>query len=46
MSTASDLMEIKETAIKEKIPSAQAMLDGFDHTPRLAKPKNIEKVAS
>ena len=46
MSTASDLMEIKETAIKEKIPAAQAMLDGFDHTPRLAKPKNIEKVAS
>ncbi len=46
MSNASDLMEIKETAIREKVPAAQSMLDGFDHTPRLAKPKDIEKVAS
>jgi len=46
MSNASDLMEIKETSIKEKTPAAQAMLDGFDHTPRLAKAKSIEKVAS
>jgi len=46
MSNASDLMEIKETAIREKVPAAQSMLDGFDHTPRLAKAKTIEKVAS
>ncbi|MEP4050614.1 MAG: ATP-binding protein [Litorimonas sp.] len=44
MSNASDLMEIKETAIREKVPAAQSMLDGFDHTPRLAKPKDIEAV--
>ena len=41
MSNPSDLMEIKETAIGEKIPAAQALIDGFDHTPRLAKPKDI-----
>jgi energy-coupling factor transporter ATP-binding protein EcfA2 len=46
MSNASDLMEIKETAIREKVPAAQAMLDGFDHTPRLAKPKDVEAVAA
>jgi len=46
MSNASDLMEIKETAIREKVPAAQSMLDGFDHTPRLAKAKDIETVAS
>ena len=42
MSNPSDLMEIKETAIGEKIPAAQALIDGFDHTPRLAKPKDIQ----
>ena len=42
MSNLSDLMEIKETAIGEKIPAAQALIDGFDHTPRLAKPKDIQ----
>ena len=46
MSNASDLMEIKESAIREKVAAAQSMLDGFDHTPRLAKPKDIETVAS
>jgi hypothetical protein len=39
-------MEIKETAIREKIPAAQSLLDGFDHTPRLAKPKDMEAVAA
>ncbi len=45
MSNPSDLMEIKETAIREKIPAAQALIDGFDHTPRLAKPKDIQTAA-
>jgi len=34
-------MEIKESAIREKIASAQSMLDGFDHTPRLAKARDV-----
>ena len=46
MSNPSDLMEIKETAIREKVPAAQALLDGFDHTPRLAKAKDVETVAA
>ncbi len=46
MSNTSDLMEIKETAIREKVPAAQSLLDGFDHTPRLAKPKDIAAVAA
>lgn len=41
MSNPSDLMEIKESAIREKIASAQSMLDGFDHTPRLAKARDV-----
>lgn len=42
MSTPSDLMELKESAIAEKIKAAQSLLDGFDHTPRLAKPRDVE----
>ena len=41
MSQPSDLMELKESAIAEKVAAAQSLLDGFDHTPRLAKPKDI-----
>lgn len=37
MSTSQDLMELAEDLIREKYPAAEAMLDGFDHTPRLAK---------
>lgn len=37
MSQTSDQMELKEERIREKYPSANALLDGFDHTPRLAK---------
>jgi energy-coupling factor transporter ATP-binding protein EcfA2 len=32
-------MEIKEELIREKYSAAESLLDGFDHTPRLAKPK-------
>ena len=41
MSQPSDLMELKESVIAEKILAAQSLLDGFDHTPRLAKAKDI-----
>jgi len=36
---SNDLMEIKEELIREKYTAAESLLDGFDHTPRLAKPK-------
>ena len=37
MSNTSDLMELKEDLIREKYTPAEGLLDGFDHTPRLAK---------
>jgi len=37
MSGVSDQMELKETLIREKYKAAESLLDGFDHTPRLAK---------
>ena len=40
MSNPSDLMEIKEELIREKYTAAESLLDGFDHTPRLAKAKD------
>ena len=36
---SNDLMEIREDLIREKYTAAESLLDGFDHTPRLAKPK-------
>ena len=36
---SNDLMEIREDLIREKYAAAESLLDGFDHTPRLAKPK-------
>ncbi|WP_026147990.1 ATP-binding protein [Robiginitomaculum antarcticum] len=39
MSATSDLMQIKEELIRAKYTAAQSLLDGFDHTPRLAKQK-------
>ena len=45
MSQPSDLMELKESAIAEKVPAAQSLLDGFDHTPRLAKPADVAPAA-
>jgi hypothetical protein len=41
MSNPSDLMELKESAIADKVPAAQSLLDGFDHTPRLAKARDV-----
>ncbi|MCF6219507.1 MAG: ATP-binding protein [Robiginitomaculum sp.] len=37
MSNTSDQMELKEDLIREKYGAAELLLDGFDHTPRLAK---------
>ena len=37
MSQSGDLMEIKEERIAEKHAQAESLLNGFDHTPRLAK---------
>lgn len=37
MSGPTDLMQIKDSQIREKYAAANALLTGFDHTPRLAK---------
>jgi len=39
MSLTSDQMELREDEIRKHYGAAAAMLDGFDHTPRIAKPK-------
>lgn len=36
MSVTSDLMELREEAIRKHYAAANAMLEGFDHTPRVA----------
>ncbi len=43
MSTSADLMELKEEQIREKYPLAEAMLNGFDHTPRIAKKRDVDE---
>ena len=40
MSNPTDLMELKEELIRAKYTAAESLLDGFDHTPRLAKAKD------
>ncbi len=45
MSNPQDLMELNEKLIREKYESAQAMLDGFDHTPRVAAKRAEEPEA-
>ena len=37
MSLTSDQMELREEDIRKHYPAAAGMLDGFDHTPRIAK---------
>ncbi len=39
MNNARNLMALSEDKIRAAYPLAMAMLDGFDHTPRIAKPK-------
>ncbi len=42
MSNTADQMELKEELIREKYVAAELLLDGFDHTPRLAKKANVK----
>ena len=42
MSKTGDLMELKEELILEQYDAALAMLDGFDHTPRLAAKRDVD----
>ena len=41
MSQTGDLMEIKEERIIEKYAQAESLLNGLDHTPRLAKKADV-----
>ena len=36
MSVTSDLMELRESDVEKHYPAANALLEGFDHTPRIA----------
>ena len=40
MGVTSDLMELREEDIRKHYDAAVGMLDGFDHTPRIAKAKD------
>ncbi len=44
MSQSADFMELKEDDIRAHYDAALSMLDGLDHTPRIAKPKAAEAV--
>lgn len=43
MSLTADTMELREEEIAKHYEAAQAMLDGFDHTPRVGKPRETEQ---
>jgi len=45
MSQPSDQMELKESLIREKYTAAEGLLDGFDHTPRLAKKTSVKSAS-
>ena len=45
MSTSQNLMEISEESILEKYSEAIEMLNGFDHSPRIAKPQEAPATA-
>lgn len=42
MSDSGNLMELKEELIREKYAAAEQLLNGFDHTPRLAKKQTVK----
>lgn len=44
MTLSNDLMELKEDKIREKYKSTEAMLSGFDHTPRIAAKREPDVV--
>ncbi|WP_424942242.1 ATP-binding protein [Aliiroseovarius crassostreae] len=41
MSMPADLMELREEEVRAHYGAAAGLLDGFDHTPRIAKPKEV-----
>ncbi len=43
MSTSQNLMQITEDQIKAEYKSAEALIFGFDHTPRIAKQKEADR---
>ncbi|WP_299483862.1 ATP-binding protein [uncultured Roseibium sp.] len=44
MTVSNDLMELKEDKIREKYSAAEALLTGFDHTPRIAAKREPDVV--
>jgi hypothetical protein len=42
MSSPRDTMELREDQIRAHYPAALALLQGFDHAPRLGKPRDID----
>ena len=41
-SSPRDTMELREEQIRAHYPAALALLQGFDHAPRLAKPRDLD----
>ncbi|MEM7597772.1 MAG: ATP-binding protein [Pseudomonadota bacterium] len=46
MSLTSDLMELREDDIVKHYPAANAMLEGFDHSPRVGKAREVSEEKS
>ncbi|WP_346910220.1 ATP-binding protein [uncultured Roseibium sp.] len=44
MTLSTDLMELKEDRIRAQYAQAEAMLEGFDHTPRIARKTEPDRV--
>uniref|UniRef100_UPI003564D6DA AAA family ATPase n=1 Tax=Puniceibacterium confluentis TaxID=1958944 RepID=UPI003564D6DA len=44
MSQTSDLMELREVDIRKQYSAAVALLEGFDHVPRIARPRTPARV--
>lgn len=45
MSLTSDQMELREDDIRKHYSAAEGMLEGFDHSPRIARPRHQEQAA-
>ncbi|MEM6590027.1 MAG: ATP-binding protein [Pseudomonadota bacterium] len=46
MSLTSDLMELREDDVVKHYPAANAMLEGFDHAPRVGKARDVAEEKS
>ena len=46
MSDSGNLMELKEAHIREKYAATEQLLNGFDHTPRLAKNQEVKSAST